>query len=365
MTLFTAMRTQAMKSMRKNKLWLLQLPIILACTFAYLVIDIGVDGRIENRFLREKVFTSLRRVSTVFSDVKFKLRGERPPKSDIVIVEVDSDSISQFGRWPWHRDRIAMLLNQVFASGAKVVGLDMVFSEGDARISPELATELSRRGLKNLVQEAETDPVLAATVAKYRDRLVMGWTTEGACQPLYSTVEDPCPADDPRVPDEIPPGYEKFANVEVTLPSHFNPMGTPLHTVLTFIPNLPMYGAAARYAGYFNADMDGDGVIRRTNFIYLSEKRAYPSLPLEMARVGLGLDQGKPERVEAVVDEGLRLHSLRFLNAQKSIPITPVGAAQINFRGRERTFRYVSALELMDDPSTSLAASDAGGGCKE
>ena len=126
----------------KNRFWLFQVPIILICASAYWVLDLGFQGELKNPFLQDKVYPSLQRVATFVSDWRFTLRGDLLQKNKIVIVEVDDESIDRLGRWPWHRNVIAQIIDNVMGSGAKVLGLDMVFSEPDHRIPEELKSYL-------------------------------------------------------------------------------------------------------------------------------------------------------------------------------------------------------------------------------
>src|SRR5687767_2572071 len=126
----------------KNRVWMLSLPIVLVASFCFWVGELGVDGNLTNRFMRDKVFPTVRVIEGYFTNMKFKIRGAEQPRHKIVIVEVDNASISNFGRWPWHRDITAYLIDKVFESGAKAVGLDMVFSEPDTRVPEALAAEL-------------------------------------------------------------------------------------------------------------------------------------------------------------------------------------------------------------------------------
>ncbi len=50
----------------------------------------------------------------------------------IVIVDIDEKSIQAEGRWPWHRDKLADLVNTLFDEyQIRVAGFDMVFAEAD------------------------------------------------------------------------------------------------------------------------------------------------------------------------------------------------------------------------------------------
>ncbi len=72
---------------------------------------------------------SVQKFSLGLEDLKFSARsalGLAPePHPDIVIVEVDEPSVNKVGRWPWNRDVMADMFNNL--SEATVVGLDIVF----------------------------------------------------------------------------------------------------------------------------------------------------------------------------------------------------------------------------------------------
>ena len=48
-----------------------------------------------------------------------------------LLVDIDERSLARFGQWPWPRDRIARLLEQIGAAGPASVGVDIVFPEPD------------------------------------------------------------------------------------------------------------------------------------------------------------------------------------------------------------------------------------------
>ncbi len=55
----------------------------------------------------------------------------RPAAADIVIVAIDEQSLLELGRWPWPRSIHARLVDELTAANAKVIGLDLMFSEPD------------------------------------------------------------------------------------------------------------------------------------------------------------------------------------------------------------------------------------------
>jgi CHASE2 domain-containing sensor protein/two-component sensor histidine kinase len=72
----------------------------------------------------------LSRVDNLIYDVGQKLNHQAAP-SDVVIVAIDENSLSQLGRWPWSRNTHANLIRRLKAEGASVIGMDVIFSEPD------------------------------------------------------------------------------------------------------------------------------------------------------------------------------------------------------------------------------------------
>ena len=75
---------------------------------------------------------------------------DRPvAQSDILIVEIDEDSLAAFGKWPWPRTRHAELFDQLANANPAAIGFDILLSEaGDPDDDAQLA--LSMAGNSNL-----------------------------------------------------------------------------------------------------------------------------------------------------------------------------------------------------------------------
>ncbi len=324
----------------KNKLWLFQIPLIVFFVVCFWITEMGVQGELENRFLRESILQPLLRVSAAFTDLKFKLRGTTKVKNKIVIVDIDDRAIESIGRWPWSRDVQAFLVNQIFASGAKVAGLDITNSEPEVRVPEELSLALQAQGLGKMLEPFDTDGQFEGVVKKYADRLVLGWASNGDCQPLYSGPKD-CPLLDSGQKIELPGGFEKFSISKVEGVNKFDVTKTAIPSVFQFLVNIPRFNAVANHSGHFHVVPDSDGLIRKTNLFLLGNGKAFPSLALEMARVGLGEDL----RLE--FDSQEKVKSIGFVKSRREIPVTPLGAMHTNYRGPGLSFPYVSAYDVL------------------
>jgi CHASE2 domain-containing sensor protein/signal transduction histidine kinase len=82
----------------------------------------------------------------------YDLTNEATPTSvadDVVIVAIDENSLLEFGRWPWPREKHVELIRRLTQLGAKVIAIDIVFSEADSdypEIDRLLAAAIANHG---------------------------------------------------------------------------------------------------------------------------------------------------------------------------------------------------------------------------
>lgn len=260
-----------------------------------------------------------------------------------VVIDLDEKTLSQFGQWPWPRYRVALLLARARKLGALAVGLDIVFPEPD-RTSPRVLQQELRRDLHvNMgftgLPEAlmDHDRVLADVLTTgpfvlgyfLSDRLIAG---EGRDTSLCELG---------RVPMAI-----------VRQP------GTPEDRTFLFdakdvICNIPTLSSAADMAGFYNTRPDSDGVLRRTPLVYSYKNVMYPSLGLATYLEAIRSLTGKlPQAVLRLTPDGV--DSLRL--GDTVIPLDAEGLLRLNYRGPQRTFRYISAGDILTDklPANAL-----------
>ncbi len=72
----------------------------------------------------------------------------KPAPADIVIVAIDEASLKSIGRWPWSRNVHADLVNKLKQEQARVIGLDIIFSE------PELSNAKADLVLAQAIEKA-------------------------------------------------------------------------------------------------------------------------------------------------------------------------------------------------------------------
>ncbi len=184
------------------------------------------------------------------------------------IIDIDDESLTRYGQWPWPRTRVGELVERLIEHGAAVVAFDIVFAEAD-RTSPRSLLSMWR-GRGDVAQLAEIlgklpdhDEVFAEILAK----------TPSVVGIVFH--DDP----GPRVP-EVRWGMSYAGDDPVPY--------LPVFRGAT--SNLPPIEAAAAGQGSFNMIPDGDQVVRRVPLLVAmqapgAEPVIYPALSVEALRV--------------------------------------------------------------------------------
>lgn len=243
-----------------------------------------------------------------------------------VIIEIDSDSIEQYGRWPWHRDTMAKLLDGILKYEPKSVSMDIVFSEADPRIPPSLRSQLEGVVSTDL-SRFETDPRLATLLGFFSDKVVLGLAGEGFC--LGEKCEYQTKA------SSLPLG--KPAKFKTHHAAH----------ILFPLGNLPIFTQPDESGGFLVAGMDSDGIVRKfplfINAVNAGDTsiKTYPSLGLATLEKSLG----NTYRIEND-PHGYPLFAT-WPNLQQRVPLSKYGFVRPKFLGPAGSIPYIKAQEIL------------------
>ncbi len=244
-------------------------------------------------------------------DFYFYFRGPQKTDDSIVIVDIDEKSIQELGQWPWEREKIAIILQNLTAHGAGIIGLDILFSERD-KTSPILFAK--KFGL-NTTAVKDYDKILAQSVAQ--TPTILGYQFV-----LQHSQHDKQEA--PQIPAII---IEKHKQEREFLP-----------VAQGVIANLDIIQKAAYSSGYMNNIPDEAGMIRSVPLIIKYEDELYTSLALEMYRIAMGAKRIALSYSNVGVEE---------LKLKKDIiPTDRFAKLYINFRGPAKSYRYISASDV-------------------
>ena len=227
----------------------------------------------------------------------------RPPSGQVVIVDIDDRSLASIGQWPWRRELIGQLVDQLRNLGASVVALDVIFAEADRYDASGTASdEMLARALRS-------------------GRVVLGYAL------TFGGRHDQSSACDLQ-PFGVAVVHPKDARTD-----------DPFFRATGAICSLPVLSQAAGASGFLNAAPDSDGRLRRAPLLMSADGRVVPSLALAAVVAGSNT-RDAVLRVTNVNASTLQL-------GDRSVPLDGKSNLLLRYRGPRRTFPYVSATEVL------------------
>jgi adenylate cyclase len=290
------------------------------------------------------VWTShtIERQDTIIADTRMRLES---PVLDrrIVIVDIDARSLNEVGRFPWSRNVMAKLVDQLVGHyHAAAVGFDVSFPEPDTSSGYAVLEQIAQRELKDVPQLAHRLDALkpALDYDGLFARALQGRPVVLGYNVADGMVKGVLPA--PLFTLDDLNGRELLA-----------------YQASGYEGNLAPLQQAARGAGIFTVSTDADGVVRSSSLLQRIGNGYYPSLSLATAAVYLQaraikptyhgtVDETSASELEAGVAESLDLY---VPNGVRRIPAGYGMTNVVQFRGRGGpqggAFRYVSAADVL------------------
>ena len=303
------------------------LPLLFALLHAVGILQIGV----------------LQRLDDIIYDARLRVTMPVTLDDRIVIIDIDEKSLAEVGRWPWGRNKLADLTNELFdRQKIAMLGFDVVFAEADESSGLKRLNELAKNelrdqaGFADRVQQLQATLDYDSTFAKALEKrpIVMGY---------YMTSDR-----DGRTSGVLPaPVMGKEAL-----------QGRPIRftTWNGFGSNIEQLGKAAPMAGFFNSITDGDGVVRSLPLIAEYKGQYYEALSLAMFRTLVGMPSVAPgfprDRFLSKSYQGLESILLNQGNNKTlAIPVDDRVSALVPFRGpggvNGGVFKYISAADVL------------------
>ncbi|GMU60702.1 MAG: hypothetical protein AMXMBFR34_24650 [Myxococcaceae bacterium] len=291
------------------------------------------------------------------TNILFRVRGEGPASPDVVVVEIDEKGAQRYGLWPWPRDVVAKLIRGLVDADAKVVGLDIAFTDevaGSALAQAWLA-RLEAAGPLGADLEALKAELQAA--ASHSPDAALEEALKAGGPRVVQGVLPLSEGDLKSVPAEALARYRRGEDGALIreLPGAVKGSVLPVKvsevsgwSIAAVQTPLPRFEGLGNRLGHFGTVTDVDGTIRRAApLARVGDRGFFPSLGLQVAAVALDAT------VEPTVDlsrhelDGVRLRRAQgapvIVPMQGDMPFTP-----INYPGSERSFERVSATEVLD-----------------
>jgi adenylate cyclase len=265
-------------------------------------------------------------------DARLRLFMPKTLDPRVVILDIDEKSLSAEGRWPWSRDKVALMVRQLFDRyKVRVVGFDVAFAEPDTSSGLVTLEGLAKTELKDDTQfetiferikpSLDYDRIFADEIAKHP--VVLGFflggkTDQAGVLPRPSLNEA-----------TLTEGKYEFMRHEAT----------------GYSGNIAILQQAATNAGHLYPALDFDGVTRRVPIFMKYKDGYYEAVSFAIVRTYLSNAAMK-----------VRISPLKFGNqalltevqvADLRIPVDDHMAALIPYRGAQGVYRYVSATDVV------------------
>ena len=180
----------------------------------------------------------------------------------VTIVDIDEESLRQYGQWPWPRTLLARMLDRLWDTKPAAVAFDIIMPEAD-RSSPCQVTQdiphIDHALVHRLCQLPSNDSVLAKSLARGKSVLGIAGIEGGTAMPIHAAPMRTLGADPLPHLRSFSTGLTNVAELE---------NATPGHAILS-------------------TDVER-GIVRRVPLAAAIGDTVLPSLSIEMLRVASG-----------------------------------------------------------------------------
>jgi len=260
-------------------------------------------------------------------DARLELTMPRGPEPRIVVLDIDEKSLGELGHWPWRRDLMAQLLDELFEhQRAALVAFDVVWAEHDTSSGIDALDRLAREwpslrpAYARLRAGLDYDARFAAAM-KGRP-VVLGYYFNSEVRAVRANA----------IPKPVLPA------------DSFEGRRAEFHHWQGYTGNLPAYLESAAGAGHISQLPDDDGVLRRLPLIVEFDGQYYEAFSLAVFRTLLAGSLGAPPALEP----GFKDDALESLKVGPfEIPVDDNAAMLIPYRARNGTFKYLSAADVL------------------
>ena len=190
------------------------------------------------------------RVESVIFDIRMNLdlalSEKRSIDDRIVIVTIDEKSLNEQGHWPWPRNQLADMVNQLFEGGAIVIGFDIMFPEKQLNsvehVLEAIPTEQqnTRSALNDVLSQFDHDRTLASSFEN--GDVVLGYAFHDNASQSPNSLATP----------SVETEHQQLPHIV---------------SMTSYSANIPLLQNAAMGAGFVTTIPDADGILRRTPMV--------------------------------------------------------------------------------------------------
>ena len=286
---------------------------LLQNNFNYLIFTLVLILLITLKIINPSFIKS---VSFLSFDLYQKIFSEQKKDSQVVIIDIDESSLGKFGQFPWSRSVFAKILDQLNLSNPKAIGFDIFFTEKDKQSPDEIMKSygLIPSDLKDLQKLKSHDEIFSEKLKESKSIIAV----LGSNVPSHSN-------------------YDRKAKAKF-----LSKGGDPKNFTYSYpysIGSLEELENNVKGLGSISFLDQLDGIIRSLPLIVQFNKKMYPTLGLEMVRVG-----SKQKNIYIELNEvGIQRISARPYKIESD----PNGIIWIKYKKSDKN-QYISAGDVYD-----------------
>ena len=276
-------------------------------TFLILLVFLILIKIINPAFVKSISYLSFDLYQKVFAEKK---------DSDVVIIDIDENSLGKFGQFPWNRKVFADILDKINESNPKAIGFDIFFTEKDKQSPDEIIKSygLVPTDIAELQNLKSPDEIFSEKLKQSKSIIAV----LGSNVPSHSN-------------------YDRKAKARF-----LSKGGDPKKFTYSYpysIGSLEVLEKDVKGLGSISFLDQLDGIIRSLPLVVQFDKKIYPTMGLEMVRVG-----SKQKNIYIELNEvGIQRISAR----PYKINSDPNGIIWIKYKKSDKN-QYISAGDVYD-----------------
>jgi adenylate cyclase len=254
-------------------------------------------------------------------DIFFNSKSDNEIGSNIVIIDIDEKSLGEVGQWPWSRNIMGRLIENLNTLSPSCIGYGIIFSEED-RTSPSQIGGENNGNLENY------DETFAQAIEGSNSPVVLGYSF---LDESYEGEKHETPYIPAIIKNSIPNDQVRFYKASNTL------------------TNIQVIQDSAYSSGFLNSITNDNGRITSMPLVMEYKEQLFPSLSLELIRTIYSARELK-------ISKEKDINQISF--GEVKIPIDASGGIFVNYINSPTGFKHISAVDILNKNFNNFLLSD-------
>ncbi len=288
-------------------------------------------------------------------DLRFKGKPSIEEWDKLWFLDIDENSTTALGQFPWTRDIYAKGLNILKELGAGQVGFDVMYPDASPT---QLNNDVYNSFMEKLASKVPIEQNEFSALIRNNDKIfAQGIENNGDVIIPYTFSQDPVNVDVAKrqESEEFQKARERFLKTaSIPVPEGEEKKFQQLEEddIKTIVyPISPLMNSAKSF-GFVNRFTDIDGTLRKVRLVQVFEGRLYFNLALAML-----IDECKVKKENIIVNPGKNIvlknafNFKDYITEDIVIPIDKTGMIFVNWAGpgpREKSFKLIPFYSLLE-----------------